>query len=648
MDKNSIIGLVVIGALLVGYMLITKPSKEELAETKRKQDSIAQVEKEKDSIRKAEELALAQQKDSLESIESVNSDSIIAEIPDSISQEDKDSIQELALVSEYGIFKDAATGTEEFFTIENEKMIITLTNKGGKIYSVELKDYKTYYGDPLILFTQDSTAVFGLEMLAQGKALITNDMYFVPTNNSKNIKVGSESVQAGMRLEVNENKYIEFLYTVKPDDYMIDFDINIVGLQEELRSNPYITLRWNHLIPGLERGRDWESNSTTAMIRMSDEDVEKLSERKDEDSFESKGSAQWVACKQQFFSSILIAQNKLDNPTVKIAKIEDENSKYLKSFESEFTLSLTNQEKENQKFNFYFGPNKFSTLKQYDLKLEKVVPLGWGIFGWVNRFLIIPIFNWLGGFINNFGLIILLLTLIIKIGLFPLTYKSYMSSAKMRVLKPQIDELGKKYGKDKAMEKQQATMALYKKAGASPMGGCLPMLLQFPILIAMFRFFPASIELRQQSFLWANDLSSYDAIVEWSGNIPLITKFYGNHISLFTLLMAASMLISTRMTSANQQTNNNMPGMKQMMYIMPVMMIFWFNKYSSGLSYYYFLANLITILQTFIIQKFIIDEKKVLAQMEANKKKPPKPKSKWQQRLEEAQKMQQKQMRNKR
>lgn len=637
MDKNSILGLVVIGALLVGYMLLTKPSKEELAQAKHRQDSIAQVEKIRDSIIKAEQIAILNERDSINLTKNALTENV-----DTLTEVQKDSLTDITLTTEYGIFKNSAKGVEEFFIVENDKMIITLTNRGGKIYSVELKDYKTYDQDPLILFTNDSTSVFGLEMLAQGKALLTNDMYFVPTNTAKNQKVGEDPLTTAMRLEVSKGKYIEYVYTVRPNDYMIDFDINIVGLQEELRANPYISLRWNHLIPGLERGRDWELNNTNVHIKMSDDEIEKLSERKDEDTFESKGSARWVACKQQFFSSILIAENQLDNPTVKTRKIEDENSKYLKSFESEFTFSLSNTNSETQKYQFYFGPNKFSTLKEYELGLEKVVPLGWGIFGWVNRLIIIPIFNWLGGFIGNFGVIILLLTLIIKLALFPLTYKSYKSSAKMRVLKPQIDELSKKYPKGKEMEKQQATMALYKKAGASPMGGCLPMLLQFPILIAMFRFFPASIELRQESFLWANDLSTYDAIVEWSVQIPLLSNFYGNHISLFTLLMAASMLISTRMTSANQPTNSNMPGMKTMMYIMPFMMIFWFNKYSAGLSYYYFLANVFTILQTWIIQKFIIDEDKVLAQMEANKKKPAKPKSKWQKRLEEAQKMQQK------
>lgn len=636
MDKNSIIGLVVIGVLLVGYMLITKPSKQELAEIQRKQDSIAQVEKLKkeDIDKKQAEIAKAL----TDTLPKQNVE--LVAVVDTLPQLVKDSLANVKLQSQYGIFTNSAKGKEEFVTIENSKMIITLTNRGGKIYSVQLKDYKTYSQEPLILFTNDSSSVFGIELSVDGKAIVTNNMYFVSTSEEDTLKTGDKVLKTGMRLVAGEGKYIEYLYTVKPDDYMIDFDINIVGLKAEIKSNPYIKLRWESKIPGLERGRDWESNNTTIFMKMMDEDVESLGETKKEDTFDSPGSIQWVAYKQQFFSSILVAKGKLNNPTIKLKKIEDANSKFLKQFSSEFTFSLTDTDNQSQNFSFYFGPNKFSTLRQYKLKFEKVVPLGWGIFGWVNRFLIIPIFNWLGGFISNFGIIILLLTLIIKIALFPLTYKSSMSSAKMRVLKPQVDALAEKYPKGKEMEKQQATMALYKKAGASPMGGCLPMLLQFPILIAMFRFFPASIELRQQSFLWANDLSTYDSIASWSTNIPLISAYYGNHVSLFTLLMAVSMLISTIMTSASQPQNNSMPGMKYMMYLMPVMMIFWFNKYSSGLSYYYLLANLITILQTWIIQKFIIDEKKVLAQMEA-KKSVAKPKSKWQQRLEDAAKMQQ-------
>ncbi len=541
---------------------------------------------------------------------------------------------------EYGIFKEAALGVEEFFTIENEKMIITLTNKGGKIYSVELKEYKTYSQEPLILFTNDDSGTFGLELVSAGKPLITDEMFFKPNFDRKKIQVTGGEQKIQMRLYAGNNKYIEYCYTVRADDYMIDFDINIVGLRDELDSNPYATLRWNQLVPSLERGREWEGDNTSAYLRMSDEEVESLNAAAAEDEFNSSGSVQWVSIKQQFFSSILVAKDNLDNPTVKIRDYD--RGKFIKEFESEFTFPIVSSDNQSKNFNFYFGPNKFSTLKQYDMQFEEVVPLGWGIFGWVNRFIVIPVFNWLGSFIDNYGLTILLLTLIIKLGLFPLTYKSYLSSAKMRILKPQIDELSSKYPKGKEMEKQQAVMALYKKVGASPLGGCLPMLLQFPILIALFRFFPASIELRQQSFLWADDLSTYDSIFEWTTNIPLISSIYGNHISLFTLLMAASMYISTMMTSANQPTNNNMPGMKFMMYIMPVMLLFFFNNYSSGLSYYYFLANVITILQTWVIRKFIINEKKVLAQMEANKMKPAKAtKSKWQQRLEDAQKMQQ-------
>jgi YidC/Oxa1 family membrane protein insertase len=548
MDKNSIIGLVVIGVLLVGYMLITSPNKEDRAEMKRKQDSIAMVEHRKDSLEKKQKEIVAAQQDS---VAKTQNDSL-AIIADTISAVQKDSIRNIELQSKYGIFSESAKGDEKFTVIENNKMIITLTNHGGKIYSVELKDYKTYYQEPLILFVNDDQSVFGMELIAEGKPVITNEMYFRSTVSVDTVVAKNKEVKVAMRLEASKDKYIEYVYTVQPDNFMIDFDINIVGLQREIENNPYITVRWQTKVPGLERGRDWESDNTTIFLKMSDDEIESLGETKEKDEFKTNGSAKWIAYKQQFFSSILIADEKLDNPTVSLTEIDDPNSKFLKYFNSEFTIQVKNEEKQSANFKFYFGPNKYSTLKKYDLNLEKVVPLGWGIFGWVNKFGVIPIFNWLGGFINSYGLIILLLTLIIKIILFPLTYKSYKSSAKMRVLKPQVDALNEKFPKGKEMEKQQAVMALYKKAGASPMGGCLPMLLQFPILIAMFRFFPASIELRQESFLWANDLSSYDAIVEWSTHIPLLSDIYGNHISLFTLLMAISMLISTWMTSANQ------------------------------------------------------------------------------------------------
>ena len=643
MDKSTIIGLVLIVLIFVGFYYINKPSDEQIAEMKR-QDSIRKSELLiKDSLRQVEKAEKTQQAYIQDSINGISQDTL--------SVEQKQAITDYNLTSQYGIFKNSANGQEKIFTVENEKMKISFTNRGGKIYSVELKEFQTYHGyeknnqEHVVLFVNDSSSVFGLELLAQGKPLITNKMYFEPifenTNNSDIIKVGDEPLTVKMRLAVEEGKYIEYEYTIKPDDYLIDFNINIAGLKEELKANTSIKIRWDADIPSLERGNDWESNNTTIYMKMLNGDIEYLSETPQKANYDGKGtSAKWIAHKQQFFSSIIIAEDKIDNPIAFSEKIDNPSDSILKKFKTEFSFSIQNNEEQQYKFGFYFGPNKFSILKQYGQKLEKIVPLGWGIFGWVNRFIVIPIFNWLGSFMSNFGLIILLLTLIIKVILFPFTYKSYKSTAKMRYLKPQIDEINKKIPKEKAMERQQETMKLYKKTGVSPMGGCLPMLLQLPILFALFRFFPASIELRQKSFLWADDLSSYDSIWSFDFNIP----FYGDHISLFTLLMAVSMILSTRLTSSSQPSSSSMPGMKTMMYLMPIMMLFWFNNYSSGLSYYYFLANLITIIQTMIIQKYIVTEEKVLAEMEANKLKV-KTKSKFQMRLEEAAKHQQ-QMRN--
>ncbi len=632
MDKQSILGIVLIGILLVGFMYITRPSQEQKDEMNRKQDSIAQEQK-----RKIEQDSIAilthettQEKPVYHTEIQTDTTLSIA-----INEEDIRLNEERERQILYGAFANSAVGEERIITVETDLMIIKLSSLGGKIYSVELKEFKKFDGEPLVMYDTDSITEFGLEMIADGKNLLTNNLYFIPQTNEDYIKISSGQKEIAMRLEMSTDKYIEYVYKFSADDYMLDFDINIIGLHQELAYNPFLILRWTTLIPAMERpGSDWESDNTSIYVRMERGEIEKLSERKDSDDFKSSGRVHWIAFKQQFFSSVIIGKNDIDNPIVKLEKLNNPNSNYLKKFDAELSFAFNRTQEQNIGFNFYFGPNQYSLLKSYDIGMEKMVPLGWGIFGWVNRFVVIPIFNWLGGFINSYGLIIFLLTLIIKIGLFPLTYKSYLSSAKMRILKPQVDELGKKYPKGKEVEKQQATMALYKKAGASPFGGCLPILLQFPILIALFRFFPASIELRQESFLWAHDLSTYDSIL----NLPFTIPFYGDHVSLFTLLMALSMIGSTMLTSANQTANANMPGMKTMMYMMPIFMVIWFNSYASGLSYYYFLANLITIIQTLIIRKFIINEEKVLASMEERKKKPVK-KSKWAQRLEEAQKM---------
>ncbi len=619
MDKRTIIGLVLIGAILIGYSIINRPSKEELAEQKRINDSIVQVHK-NDSIAAAKAAELKKAQQAADTLKVVATDTVV---PDSVAPVD--------LEAKYGVFAQAAKGENKFYTIENQKMIITLSSKGGRVYSVQLKDYRTFDSLPVVLFTGDTTR-FGLDLMVGGTAVYTNDLYFTAEGLAEKTNATTGDKTVSMRLYAGTDQYLEYNYVVHPDNYMIEFNVVFHNMENVLSQNiTFYKLRWSLLAPALEKGRKWEMQSTTTYLKMDDNEIEYLSEQKDADEFSSAGKVHWVAFKQQFFSSVLVMKEYADGPVMRLEKVADPNSKFLKQFYAEMSFPIKRESHVVVPMQMYYGPNKFNILKKYDIKLEKLVPLGWGIFGWFNRFLIIPIFNWLGGFISSYGLIIFLLTIIIKILLFPLTYKSYMSTARMKVLKPQIDEISAKYGKGKEMEKQQAIMSLYKRAGVNPMGGCLPLLLQFPILIALFRFFPASIELRQQSFLWASDLSTYDSILD----LPFTIPFYGSHVSLFTLLMAVSLLISTIMTSSNQPTNTQMPGMKLMLYLMPVMMLFFFNDYAAGLSYYYFLANVITILQTWIIRRFFVDEAKVLARLEANKKKPVK-KSNWQTRLEEA------------
>lgn len=633
MDRQSIIGLVIIAFVLIGYTIFTKPSQEEREELKRRQDSIMKAEKEKrrqDSLKKIEMKKAQQENDTLTKDSTLNK---------SGSKESSSKTAE-EIKNKYGVMSHAARGESEIVTLENEQMIFKLNTKGGKMHSVELKDYKTHNKEPLILFEGDTTVHFGLELFIDNRPLNTNDLHFEYLGNSETIVAEKDNpAKAVFRLNAKNDRYIDFVYTLKQDEWIVDYDVRLHNMNNLLAGNVnYFNLQWRALIPGLERGRKWETQNSTIQYRFKNSDVDKINERKDEDEVEADGtSVDWVAYKQQFFSSILMYENGFNDPHFHAKALNHE--KYIERFSTEMTLPYMHESDKTYDMQFYFGPNKYQTLKSFDKDLEELLPLGWGIFGWFNKFLIIPVFNWLGNWFQNYGIIILLLTLMIKLILFPLTYKSYMSTAKMRVLKPQIEELSKKYPKGKEMEKQQATMNLYKKAGANPMGGCLPMLLQLPILIAMFRFFPASIELRQKSFLWADDLSSYDSILDLPFNIPL----YGDHISLFTLLMAGSMVISTKLNSSGQ-AGQNQSMMKMMMYFMPIMLLVVFNSYAAGLSYYYFLANLITITQTWVIRKFIVDDEAVMAKLEANKKKPKK-KSKWQQKLEEAQKQQQKRKR---
>lgn len=617
MDKNSIFGILLIAAILIVWGIVQQPDKEQLEKNRIYADSIARVQ---EAAREKEKAAVA------------------ANLPDTITQT-RPSFDSTTAAKQLGAFAVYATGTKDFYTIENDLIKLTLSSKGGRPYSVELKKYKTFSREPVVLFNGDSTK-FGLTFYEEQNRLIsTNDLFFKALDTLPHIAtVNADSIT--MRLQVADNRYIEFCYTLKPGSYMVDFSMNLKGMNNIGTRDPNILdLYWEAYIPQHEQLKKNENQYTSLYYRHFNDDVDffKPRQSKAEVKEDIPTQLEWIAFKNQFFSSVLIAETSFTDASLKSRNLP-EADRYLKNFSAEIGLPFKRLESESIHLKMFFGPNKFKLLKQYkQYKLEDLVSVGRNVIRWINQFVIIPIFDWLSKFIGNFGIIILLLTIIIKIGLLPLTYKSYLSQARMKVLKPQMDEINEKY-KGKDLEKQQATMALYKKAGISPLGGCLPMLLQFPILFAMFRFFPTSIELRQEGFLWAHDLSTYDAIITWSGKIPVISFLFGDHISLFTILMTVSTIIQLKLSDATSSTQQ-MPGMKSMMYVMPVVFLFMLNNFSSGLTYYYFLTNVITIGQNYLFKQFV-DEKEILRKIEERKSKPVK-KSKWQQRIEEMTKQQQ-------
>ncbi len=607
MDRNTITGLVVIALILIGYSYFMSPSKEEL-KAMHVRDSIARVEAQRAAaLEKEREADFARQN---------------AEAQQAVTD---------------AIFKQDSLPAAQY-TLENDKIKLHINTQGGCIDYVDLKGYRTHDSLPLILW-KDHKSSIGLNFYAQNKQINTADLIFVPSTNQKELNAATSEQVLTMRAYVDENKYLEFEYRLAPDSYMVDFNINAHNLNDVIASNTnFLTLYWGVDMPQLEKSRDFESRYTGVYYNFSNNDVEHLSLTADE-KVDLPTSVKWVAFKQQFFSSVLIANESF--PNVLVSTTNNTTPGFLKTADAEISLPYSGKAIEKYDMRFYFGPNSYPTLREYgkDIELPKLVDLGWKWIAWFNRYVVIPIFNFLEANVTlNYGLIIFLLTLIIKLVLFPLTYKSYMSQAKMRVLKPQIDEINKKIPADKAMERQQAVMKLYKRAGVNPMGGCLPMLLQMPILIALFYFFPGAIELRQKSFLWATDLASYDSIA----TLPFSIPFYGNHVSLFCLLMTITNILYMWYNSKNQPQNDQMKGMQVMMYIMPIMFLFIFNSYSSGLSYYYFIATLITIVQTWAIRKFVNDEK-LLKQIELAKTKPMK-KSKFQQKLEEMQRMQEQRM----
>lgn len=638
MNKNSVIGIILIIGIFVGWTVWMTPSKEERARLQHVQDSIYREQRIRyiqDSIRFVREQQAA-------AAEAAAKASVIGSVDDN-SQ----------LRNDFGVFASAASGESKEYIIENDVIKLRLSSKGAFVKEVNLKDYQTYDSLPLIDFDKNTTK-FNLEFFASNLPINSQDLYFTPYINNvvydgyDSIVVGDRPLTISFRAmtdtegEINPDQYIEFTYTVKPDEYMLDFDIRTVNMKNVIAANTnYVTLNWYVDLLKLEKAVD-RYNGSNVYYKYTNDDVESLSgdrggEKDGEKNLNS--NLKWLSFKQRFFSYALISKGDFNGAVIGMkTDLKSKNPRYLKTMYASVDMSYNGLDNNNTiQMQMYLGPNSLKIMDSYGLDLSKQIPLGGKLVGWINRYLVVNVFNWLGSYGWNYGIVILVLTIIIKLLLMPFAYKSYLSTAKMRVLKPEIDEINAKYPKQEdAMKKQQAVMDLYKKAGASPTSGCLPMLLQLPILWAIFRFFPSSIELRQQPFLWADDLSTYDSILDLPFNIP----FYGDHVSLFTLLMTVTTILYTyinqKQTAAMQ--SQQMPGMKLMLYIMPIMFLGLFNSYSAGLSYYYMLVNIITFLQMYLFKVFL-DDDKLRKQIEKAKLKPVK-KSNFQKRLEEMQKQQ--------
>jgi YidC/Oxa1 family membrane protein insertase len=596
MDKNSIIGAVLIVLILIGGTMFFSPKEPVKTSTATtKTDSLLQNDRNNN-------------RDTSHSI--AGSDTTLTK------DSSKTSISSLpALWQQFG------KGDDKEVMLENEKLKIRLSSKGGRISYVELKGYKTFDGKPLVLATKESSK-FGYKFISGNDEVSTADLFFTP-------HVSGRSVD--MVLDLGDGKSIHQKYSMEPNSFLVDHQLDLISMDQVLpRKINYIDLDWDANILVHEKDVKISRTHTTVFYRNHDEKPDNLSETKDDEQ-KFKAKTDWVSFKEQFFCQTIISKTGFDRAEVKSVQPLD-NENVLKSLSARLSMAYNHEKLQSYKMQFFYGPLHYETLGSYNLDLERQIPLGWGFFitSWVNRFVIIPIFNLLSKFMSNYGLIILVLTIIIKLITLPFTYKSYLSTAKMKILKPELDELKKKYGDD--MTKiQSEQMKIYRQAGVSPFGGCLPLLFQFPILIAMFRFFPSSIELRQQAFLWAKDLSTYDSIWDF-GNVPIIHGIYGDHVSLFTLLMTVSTIIYSYMNANVNPTQNEF---KWMSYLMPIFFLGLFNNYSAGLSLYYFLFNVLTFAQQYLF-KLTIDEKKLIAQIEANKKKPAaQKKSKFQQRLEE-------------
>ena len=582
MDKNTLVGFVLIGAVIVGFSIYNRPSQEEMARAQHYQDPVRAELQKQELEQKEQELNAEKTALTLDST---------------------------------SLFYQASQGTEQFTTLENELVQLTLSNKGGRICKAMLKEYKDQQQQPLVLFDgEDASLNIGLE--GKNENIMSSQMYFETVN------VTDSTVT--MRLNAGDG-CLDFNYKLLPHSYMVNFTVEAKGLQNFFSpSAKSMSIDWKQRARQTEKGYTFEQRYTSLTYKPVDDDFDYLSETKDEK--ESIPEVlDWVAFKNQYFSCVFMAEKSFENATLE-SKMEQKGSGYMKRYHADMTTAFDPTGAEPSRFQFYFGPNHFKTLlasndlsiNQNDPELEDLVYLGWPIIRLINRWFTINLFDWVSSWGLSMGIVLLLMTIIVKILVLPTTWKSFISSAKMRALKPYVDKINAKYPKQEdALKKQQETMALYSQYGVSPMGGCLPMLIQTPVFMALFFFVPNAIELRQQSFLWANDLSSYDDLISWSTSIPLL----GNHLSIFCLLFSITTVLNQIVMMKQQDMGNNpqMAAMKWMMYIMPVMFFFIFNEYASGLSYYYFISGLIGILTMWIMRR-MTDEKKLLAQLEANKK----------------------------
>ncbi len=618
-DLNSLIGFILLGAIMVWYMYTNQPTPEELEKQRTEQIQ--------DSIQRVQELIAKPE------IKTVDTTTLS---PVNLT----DSVAISNAQSQLGAFAYSATlpsATDNETIIENDLLRIKVANKGGQITEVELKDFKTYDQKPLFLI-KDNNALFNINFsTTDNRILNTKDLFFEPT-----LTKNGENQLLSMKLKVSGNQFLEYRYEIKPGDYMLDFAIKSQGMDRAINTSQSLQLDWDLKAYRQEKSLQTE-NMYGYFYYKADDDVSYLSHT-DEDELKKLN---WVAFKQHFFTSILKTDTPFNSAKViskDLVEDEEKDTIFTKQFSISAPLDMKNGEL-NYAMNWYYGPTDYNIFKKYKgTDIKEVADLGWGIFGWINKIIFIPVFTFLSTHMVNYGLIIILMTIIVRIIMSPVVYKSYLSSAKMKVLRPEMNEINERLkGKENAMKRQQETMALQRKAGVSPLSGCIPALIQMPVFFALFRFFPSEIGLRQKGFLWADDLSSYDAIAQLPFKIP----FYGDHVSLFPILASIAIFFYMRMTQSQQMnmqqpTQEGMPDMskmmKYMMYFSPIMMLFFFNNYASSLSLYYFVSNLLTIVIMLVIKKFIIDEDKIHAQIQENKAKPEKKKSKFRARLDDAMK----------